>query len=160
VSAPVTGSESPIPGLRLARAEDAPAVTALVRAAYGKYVARIGREPKPMVADYRRAIAAHQFWVLEEAGALIAVLELIAEPDHLLIENIAVDPARQGHGLGHRLMDFAETEARRQGFAELRLYTNERFAENLALYGRLGYRTTYLEPLTGTHIVHMAKRLD
>lgn len=146
-------------GLRRARTEDAPAVTALVRSTYGKYVARIGREPKPMTADYHAAIAAHQLWVLEEADALVAVLELIPAADHMLIENVAVEPARQGRGIGRRLMAFAEAEARRHGLSEMRLYTNDHFTENLALYARLGYRETHREPLKGTALVHMAKRL-
>jgi N-acetylglutamate synthase-like GNAT family acetyltransferase len=147
-------------GLRRARGKDASAVTALVRRAYGKYVARIGREPKPMTADYHAAIAAHQLWVLEEAGALVAVLELIPAADHMLIENVAVEPLEQGRGVGRRLMAFAEAEARRQGLRELRLYTNERFTENLALYARLGYSVTRREPFKSTQIVHMAKQLD
>ncbi len=147
------------PGLRRAHAEDASTVAALVRRAYGKYVARIGREPKPMTADYHAAIAAHQLWVLEEAGRLIAVLELIPAADHMLIENVAVEPSEQGRGIGRRLMAFAEAEARRQGLPEMRLYTNERFTENLALYARLGYRETYREPLKGTQVVFMQKEL-
>lgn len=147
------------PGLRRARAEDASAVTALVHRAYGKYVARIGREPKPMTADYRAAIAAHELWVLEEAGTLVAALELIPAVGYMLIENVAVEPSEQRRGIGRRLMAFAEAEARRQGLAEMRLYTNERFTENLALYARLGYRETHREPLMGTRVVHMAKQL-
>jgi len=146
-----------IPGLRRARIEDANSVTTLVRAAYGKYIDRIGREPKPMTADYRTAIAAHQFWVVEEDNVLVAVLELIALPDHLLVENIAVDPLHQGRGLGQKLMRFAELEARRQALPEVRLYTNERFSENLALYKKIGYRESHREPFKGTYVVHMSK---
>ncbi len=146
-------------GLRRAHVGDASTVAALVRRAYDKYVARIGREPKPMTADYRAAIAAHQLWVHEEAGTIIAVLELIPAADHMLIENVAVEPSEQGRGIGRRLMAFAEAEARRQGLPEMRLYTNERFTENLALYARLGYRETHREPLMGSQIVFMQKGL-
>jgi ribosomal protein S18 acetylase RimI-like enzyme len=147
-----------IEGLRRATSTDARAVTALVRAAYGKYVPRIGREAKPMTADYHAAIAAHQFWVVEDAGALVAALELIPAADHLLIESVAVAPDRQGRGIGRALVTFAEVEARRQGFSEIRLYTNEHFTENLALYTRLGYRETRREPHKGTNVVYMAKQ--
>ncbi len=145
--------------IRAARLPDADAIAGCVRLAYGKYVARIGREPKPMSADYARAVAAHQVWVVDGEAGLAAVLELILQDDHLLIENIAVDPARQGGGLGRRLMAFAEAEARRQGFRELRLYTNERFVENIAFYGRLGYRVTKREPYKESAIVFMSKSL-
>jgi N-acetylglutamate synthase-like GNAT family acetyltransferase len=154
-----------ISGLRRARTEDAPAIKALVRRAYGKYLARIGREPRPMQADYTRAIATHQLWVVEAGdgaakGTLRAVLELVPSGDYLLVENIAVDPEAQGAGLGRALMGFAEAQARRQEFTELRLYTNERFGENLVFYGRLGYSETNREPLGDTLLVHMSKPLE
>lgn len=38
--------------LRLAEASDAAAVTAIVRDAYSRWVPVIGREPRPMRADY------------------------------------------------------------------------------------------------------------
>ena len=149
-----------IPGLRRAEPKDVPRIRALVRAAYGKFVPRIGREPKPMAADYASAVVHHQVWLVEAGGEVSAVLELVPFDDHLLVENIAIMPAAQGASLGSMLMAFAEAEARRQGFSEIRLYTNERFAENLPFYQHLGYRETHREPLKGTHLVHMAKRID
>jgi GNAT superfamily N-acetyltransferase len=143
--------------IRRARPADADFVAACVHLAYEKYVARIGRKPKPMEANYARAIAQHQVWVVDGEAGIEAVLELIPEDDHLLIENIAVDPARQGSGLGRRLMAFAEDEARCQGFAELRLYTNETFVENIAFYEWLGYAVTGREPYKESAVVFMRK---
>ncbi len=146
--------------LRPARPSDAPAVAALVRAAYAKYVSRISREPKPMTADYEAVIRDHQVWVLDGAEGLIAVLELIPGRDHLLVENVAVRPTHQGRGLGRKLLAFAEAEARRQGFAEVRLYTNERFVENIVFYSRIGYRETGRHAYKGSALVFMSKRVD
>ena len=143
--------------IRPARGGDADAVAACVHLAYAKYVPRIGRKPKPMEANYARAIAQHQVWIVDGEAGIAAVLELIPEEDHLLIENIAVDPARQGGGLGRRLMAFAEAEARRQGFGELRLYTNEKFVENIAFYEWLGYAVTGREPFKESAVVFMRK---
>ena len=50
--------DTPLP-LRRARVEDAAAIRALSRAAYGKWVPLIGREPKPMTADYGKAVREH-----------------------------------------------------------------------------------------------------
>src|SRR6185369_12956128 len=105
-----------------------------VRAAYGKWVPLIGREPKPMTADYDRAVREHVVFVLEEEGRLLGVLEIIPGDDHLLIENVAVAPTAQGRGIGQRLMAHAETLARARPVDELRLYTNERFEANIRLY--------------------------
>lgn len=65
---------------------------------------------------------------------------MVREPDHILIENVAVDPSRQGEGIGRTLLAFAEVYARKSRINTLRLYTNAAMTENLALYLRLDYR--------------------
>jgi GNAT superfamily N-acetyltransferase len=144
---------------RRTRPGDAAAIAALVNRAYQKYVERIGRKPLPMTADYDEAVAAHQIWVVEDDGGIVAALELIPEKDVLLIENIAVDPAHQGAGLGRTLLAFAEDEARRQGYAALRLYTNEKMTENIAIYSHSGYRITTRGTRRGLNVVYMRKKL-
>jgi GNAT superfamily N-acetyltransferase len=146
--------------IRAARPADTDAIADCVRRAYVKYVPRIGRLPKPMQANYARAIETHQLWIVDGEGDAAAVLELIPQDDHLLIENVAVDPTRQGSGLGRKLMAFAEEEGRRQGFRELRLYTNEKFVENIAFYGKLGYVATERQPYKESVVVFMCKPLE
>ena len=121
-------------------ASDAAAVRALVRAAYAKWVPLIGREPKPMGADYDAAVVRHRVDLAYLGDELAALIETISGTDHLLVENVAVAPAFQGQGLGRFLMAHAERLASAQGHAEIRLYTNQRFAENIRLYRALGYR--------------------
>ena len=99
--------------IRQALLDDAAAVTACVRAAYAVYVERIGREPAPMAADHAALIAAGAVWVATEAGAVSGVLVLHAQPPAMFVENVAVLPQRQGHGLGRELLAFAEGRARR-----------------------------------------------
>jgi N-acetylglutamate synthase-like GNAT family acetyltransferase len=145
--------------LRTATQADAAAIRDLTRAAYAKWVPLIGREPKPMAADYAAALRDHRIDLLEIDGDLAALIELIPAADHLLIENIAVAPARQGSGLGAGLLAHAEAIARAQGVAELRLYTNQRFVENIAFYRRRGFAVTREEALPHGVATHMAKRL-
>jgi len=128
--------------LRPARPEDRPAIEALVGAAYGHYVARMGRKPMPMVDDYGARIAEGEALVLEEGGRLVALLVLEEEPGVLLLDNVAVDPAQQKRGLGRRLLAYAEAEARRRGFPAIRLYTSEMMVENIAIYRKLGWTET------------------
>jgi GNAT superfamily N-acetyltransferase len=123
----------------LAEPGDAPAVRELTRAAYAKWVPVIGREPKPMTADYQKAIREHRIELLYADDRLAGILETVDEGDTLLVENVAVSPALQGQGLGTRLMLKAEELARSVGCIRLRLYTNSRFEENIQLYRRLGY---------------------
>jgi GNAT superfamily N-acetyltransferase len=146
--------------MRRAEAGDAAAVLALTRAAYAKWVPLIGREPKPMGADYQRAVVEHRIDLLERDGELLGLIETLEAPDHLLIENVAVAPDSQGRGLGRVLMAHAEDLAAALGLVELRLYTNQRFAENIRLYLSLGYRIDREEPIaTGGVVTHMSKRL-
>ena len=145
--------------LRQAKATDAAAIRDLTRQAYARWVPLIGREPKPMTADYDAAVARHRFDLVHIDGVLAALIETIREPDHLLVENVAVAPSYQGRGLGRRLMAHAEALARELGFDTIRLYTNQRFTENIALYRRLGYRIDREETLPVGTVVHMSKSL-
>ncbi len=145
--------------LRQAKATDAAAIRKLTRTAYAKWVPLIGREPKPMTANYEEAVAEHRFDLLHIDGALAALIETIREVDHLLIENVAVSPSFQGRGLGRRLMAHAETLARELGYREIRLYTNQRFVENITLYQKLGYRIDHEEVVPVGVVTHMSKLL-
>jgi ribosomal protein S18 acetylase RimI-like enzyme len=145
--------------IRRARPAEAPLLRALVERAYAPWVPVVGRRPMPMDDDYGVRVAAGEAWVLEEAGALRGVLVLVNHADHLLLENVAVEPARKGEGHGRALLDFAEAEARRRGFPEVRLYTNERMERNIALYAARGYAETGREEGEGFRRVFMAKRV-
>jgi ribosomal protein S18 acetylase RimI-like enzyme len=135
------------------------ALRALVVAAYGHYVARIGRAPGPMLDDYAARVARGEAWVLEEDGAVVGLLVLEDRPDGLLLDNVAVAPAAHGRGLGRALIAFAEAEARRRGFLALRLYTHALMTENQALYRHLGFVETGRGTQDGFDRVFMAKRL-
>jgi ribosomal protein S18 acetylase RimI-like enzyme len=140
--------------MRPAVAADAPSV------AYAKWIPRIGREPRPMTADYERAIREHELTLLFVDGELAALLELVPHADHVFIENVAVLPERQGQGLGRRLLAHAEDQARRRDLDEVRLETNAAMKTNVALYRSLGYRVDREEPYLGGRAIHMSKRLE
>jgi hypothetical protein len=56
--------------IRSARREDRPAVEAIVEAAYGHYIARLGRKPGPMLDDYSALIQQGYVHVLEKKDAI------------------------------------------------------------------------------------------
>jgi GNAT superfamily N-acetyltransferase len=143
--------------LRQGLATDAAAIRALTRAAYAKWVPVIGREPKPMIADYAEALRKHRFDLLYVGGTLVALIETIPGADHLLIENVAVAPPFWGRGFGRKLMAHAEKLAASARLSETRLYTNRLFAVNIQLYGKLGYRVDREEAFKGGVVVHMSK---
>jgi GNAT superfamily N-acetyltransferase len=143
--------------LRLATPDDAGAIRNLTRAAYAKWVPLIGREPKPMTADYEQAVRTHRFDLLMVEGKLAALVETVSHADHLMIENVAVEPALQGRGFGATLIAHAEQLAAVSGLRQVRLYTNQRFIENVTLYVKLGYRVDREEAIPGGVAVHMSK---
>lgn len=144
---------------RLARPDEAEALRRLVAASYGHYVARLGKPPGPMLDDYAQRIADGQAWVVEADGALAGLIVLEDAGDALLLDNVAVSPAVQGQGYGRVLIGFAEAQARRRGCTELRLYTHVLMTENIALYGRIGFRETGRVSEKGFDRVYMAKAL-
>lgn len=145
--------------IRLAVAADRARIEAIVDAAYRPYLQRMDRPPAPMVDDYARRIAEKQTHVLEQDGEIMGLLVLQPAEDHLLLDNIAVDPARHGQGLGKRLMAFTEEEARRQRYDRVLLYTNEVMVENIALYRRLGYVEIKRVQVAGYDRVYLRKDL-
>jgi ribosomal protein S18 acetylase RimI-like enzyme len=110
-----------------------------------------------MDADYDAAVGEGRTWVADVDGEIAGLLVLCAESDHLLIENVAVEPARQGAGIGRALLAFAEQQAVARGLPELRLYTHVRMTENRALYARLGYREVERRSENGFERVFMSK---
>jgi GNAT superfamily N-acetyltransferase len=56
------------------------------------------------------------------------------------IKRMDVLPAHRGSGLGGRILDELERCARERGFEAVRLDTNTRLSEAIALYERAGYR--------------------
>jgi ribosomal protein S18 acetylase RimI-like enzyme len=146
--------------LRRARDADAGAIRSLTRAAYAKWVPVIGREPKPMGADYEAAVQKHRIDLLYIDDVLAGLIETVDEQNQLLIENVAIAPAFQGRGLGSKLMAHAEEVATSLGYSRIWLYTNKRFTENVKLYLRLGYRVDREEDIGGGSVrVDMSKTL-
>ena len=124
--------------------------------------------PAPVRKDYQAEAVAGQIWVVNsdetasanESPAITGVIVLIEDGDALLIENVAVSPSVQGTGLGRRLMEFAEQQARARGLGRLTLYTHEVMTENLAIYAHLGYQETSRAEQDSYRRVFMEKRLD
>ena len=145
--------------IRLAGPPDQAAIEAIVQAAYAVYVPRIGRKPAPMEDDYAALIAARHVHVLEDGGEILGLVVLVPEEGQMLLDNVAVLPDAHGRGYGHRLLAFAEQQARAAGYAAIRLFTNAAMTENQARYRRLGYVETHRAGEDGFRRVFMSKRL-
>ena len=147
------------PRIRAATAADVPAIADIVEQAYRHYIARMGKPPGPMLDDYAARVLEGVVSVLEEDAAIAGIIVLLPATNYLLLVNVAVSPARQGLGLGRRLLAFAEAEALRRGYHEIRLYTHQTMVENQRLYKSIGYEETGRGTEAGYDRVFMRKRL-
>jgi GNAT superfamily N-acetyltransferase len=145
--------------IRAAVAADVAEVARIVEDAYRHYIPRMGKPPGPMLDDYSARISEEVVWVIEEGMNMVGILMLLPRPGHLLLDNIAVSPSRQGLGFGRRLLDFAEAEALRRGYREIQLYTHQTMVENQQLYTAIGYEEIGRGTEKGYARVHMRKQL-
>src|SRR5260370_13428587 len=125
--------------IRAAGDADVPAIARIVHDAFAGFIPLIGRAPQPMFQDYVARVAQGAVWVLTEDGAVVGVVVLQFNDDHLFVDTIAIAPAHQGKGHGRRLLGFVETEARRRRRDETRLHLHLTMTRSIAISLRLGY---------------------
>ena len=91
---------------------------------------------KPVVA------ARFQCWmyVRRNGEALGSIAFRVIAPDHAEMKRLFVRAEARGGGLGRRLIDALEQEARRRGIDRISLETGIRQPEAIALYRASGYR--------------------
>ena len=70
------------------------------------------------------------------------------------MRQVAVDFDRQHHGLGTRLVHYAESVARKRGLREMRLHARH---TAVAFYERLGYQA-HGEPFVEITVPHLAMK--
>lgn len=145
--------------LRLAKPDDASAITDCVNQAYKHYIDRLGKPPGPMLDDYTKVIELHHVHVAEVDRQIAGALVLIRKDTHMLIDNIAVKPEFQRQGLGSALLDLAETVSRSAGYSSIQLYTHELMIENIEMYKRKGYTESEQRLEKGYRRVYMQKAL-
>lgn len=97
-------------------------------------------------ADYQQNYPGASFSVVEQAGVGIGRLYVDRRSDEIHLIDIALLPAYRGSGIGTRLLQGFQQEARATG-KKLTIYV-EQFNPALRLYQRLGFRKT------GEHTVY------
>jgi ribosomal protein S18 acetylase RimI-like enzyme len=141
-------------------ADDEAAVRDCAEQAYIRHAGLIGRKRAPMTADFDMQISAGQVYVAFD-GDRDFVGYIVFYPDErgLHIESVAVLPGAAGQGIGEALVRFCEHEARRQGFKVVHLHINEKMAENLLIFTRLGYVEIARRIKDGFHGVFFEKEI-
>jgi len=133
--------------IRLATMEDVPALRMLLNAAY-KQLADSGLNFTAAYQDdagTAHGIEKGRTFVLELADRLVATVRVRIEnlhDDHhcLYISRFGVLPELQGHGIGLRLLHFAEHIARREGYPSLRLDTAKPAEHLVRFYQSQGFQ--------------------
>lgn len=142
--------------MRAATAADVPDVEAVVAAAFAPFVRRTGIRPAPLSVDWTTALLSEPVSVAVLEGRAVGVLLLRPQPDHVLIDTVAVRPEAQGSGIGGALLARAEAVASGR---PLRLYTNAAMTEALAYYPRRGFVEVGRRSEDGYDRVFFEKRL-
>jgi GNAT superfamily N-acetyltransferase len=112
----------------------------VLRAAFTPYMKRLGRE---IPVDYYKWLPASiergDVFVADEGGRIVGVAATERRESGLYLDRLAVDPARQGTGLGSWLLVRLEEVARSRGNRAMSLQTAEMMEHLLRLYGRHGF---------------------
>lgn len=148
--------------IRLATSADYEAIVACVKAAFTPWIEIMGMKPIALTADYQAFLNRNIIHVVDgdRAGEVAGLLVIYPLNDALYVDTIAVNPACQKHGIGRRLLAFAEQKARDAGFHKLTLVTNAKQLSNQDYYRKRGYVETHRESLEPGRIgVWMAKTL-
>lgn len=96
----------------------------------------------------------------DEAGRAVGVCRLhLLSPSEGQIRFMAIDPAFQGQGLGHLLMEYLEDKAKRLGVKIMMLHAREKA---VSFYERAGYRVVEKSYVLFGEIQHyqMEKRIQ
>ena len=118
---------------------DAPNLVRLVHEAYRHYIARIGRPPAPMLADFTRHITDDTVFIATN-DMICGYVVLCHDLACWRLDNIAVAPSNQGRGIGAALIRHSELFMAKKGALSYQLYTNDLMHENINWYRNSGFR--------------------
>jgi GNAT superfamily N-acetyltransferase len=162
--APGSGSKSV--SIRLVLANDVPELARLINAAF--VVEQPFIEGKRIDPEGVRAyMEKGKFLVAEDSAGLAGCVYVELRGERGYLGLLGVDPARQGRGLGRKLMDAAENYFRAAGCRVVDLRTISPRTPLPAFYGHLGYAQTGTAPFAPDvpvkvpcHYILMSKSLS
>jgi GNAT superfamily N-acetyltransferase len=153
--------------VRLAIPEEAAAISALIREAFGpfesQYTADAFAYTTPGVELVRERFAEGPIWVAVDGETIIGTVSGLPEPERFYIRSMAVKPETQGRCVGQRLLETLEAHARDKGFERLYLYTTFVLPGARKLYEKNGFtvvRETRPEEWCDMAGLEMEKRLS
>jgi GNAT superfamily N-acetyltransferase len=136
--------------LRPAEDGDSDAIVAICAEAYADYpgcILLVAEEEPELLHPKGAYPPPGGWWVAEQDGRIVASVAFCSETAQL--RKLYVAKAARGRGLGASLAGYVEGLAKDAGLAELRLWTDTRFAEAHRLYERLGWHRQPMTRLLG-----------
>lgn len=131
--------------IRFATTGDVTQIAAVVNSAFAIETFLAGLRTNE--ADIRTALRKADFLVAEDdAGRILACVRVERRGERGYFGMLAVDPARQGNGLGRALVRAAEQHCRELGCTDMDISVLSLRSELLPFYRRLGYMETGTEP--------------
>ena len=142
--------------VRDARLEDVPRIVALYRTdeLTRKHKGAGEAEVEPGYYAAFEAIERdprNRLLVAEAGGVIAGSFQLTFVPDMrpdgrdvAIIENVIVDSAARGRGIGSAMMRWAVEEARRQGCSQVKLTSSRARADAHRFYERLGFEAAHI----------------
>jgi ribosomal protein S18 acetylase RimI-like enzyme len=152
--------------LRSATPADIPAVTDLINRAFFKAEHFFIDGDRTTASEVEAFLKKGEFLALEDNDSLAGVVYLEVRGDRAYFGLLSIDPARQGQGLGSKLIAAAEVRATGRGCAFMDLQIINLRAELPPFYHKLGYKETGTAPFPENvptrlpcHFVRMSKPL-
>ncbi len=132
---------------RTAMLSEGEEVGRIIRAAFTPYIRALGREipadgSAQLAEELERFVAELErgdVYVALDGERIVGAVRTKPQEKDLCIYQIAVDPARQGTGVGSWLLQRIDEVARVRGFGGLSLETAEMAVANVRLYQRHGF---------------------
>lgn len=151
--------------LRQATAADVATLVSLINRAYEveKFFVDGDRISPAQVIDL---LSRGAFLIADDDGAPAACVYVELKGERGYFGLLAVDPGRQGHGLGRTMVEAAEQHARSAGCSVMDISVVNLRTELPPFYHRLGYTQTGTAPFTDQratqpcHFILMSKAID
>jgi ribosomal protein S18 acetylase RimI-like enzyme len=139
---------------RTAMLSEGEEIVRIIRAAFTPYVRALGREfpadGSARFAEERERFVAElergDVYVALDGERIVGAVRTKPQEKDLYIQQIAVDPARQGTGVGSWLLQRIDEMARARGLGGLSLETAEMAVANIRLYQRHGFEIVSCGP--------------
>ncbi len=134
--------------IRMATDEDVPAIARLVNEAFLAEDFIVG--DRTNAEQLRELMRKGTFFLLEEAGALIASIYTEVRGERGYFGMLAVEPSRQGTGCGRRMIEEVERRSKIAGCRMMDLKVLSPRTNLLPIYQKLGYEISGREEFHNT----------